>query len=58
MMDKTLGKIHYRGMWQIAYKATHVLCADGRRRYAKITAQPDTYFSIPASVKCIHSQNW
>ncbi len=45
------GKILYRGMWQIPYKAINVLCSDGKRRNAKITQQPDTFFSIPASVQ-------
>lgn len=45
-----IGKIHTRGMWDIAYKATDVLCVDGKRRTVRITAQPDTYFSIPGSV--------
>lgn len=45
------GEILTRGMWQIAYKATNVLCSDGKRRNVKITGQPDTFFSIPASVQ-------
>ena len=27
------------------------LCSDGVRRYARLTGEPDTWFSIPASVK-------
>jgi hypothetical protein len=46
-----LGKIHYYGMWQIPTHATKVLCSDGRRRYAKVTAPADTWFSLPARVK-------
>lgn len=38
------------GMWHIAYGARHVLCPDGKRRYARIIGQPDTFFSQPASV--------
>jgi hypothetical protein len=45
-----IGKMHTRGMWGIAYKATDVLCVDGKRRTVRITAHPDTYFSIPGSV--------
>jgi hypothetical protein len=29
----------------------HCMCPDGIRRYARLTGQPDTFFSIPASVK-------
>ncbi len=46
-----LGVIHHRGPWQISTHATRVLCADGRRRYARIHGEPDTFFSQPASVK-------
>ena len=31
--------------------ASNVLCSDGRRRHARITTEPNTFFSIPASVK-------
>ena len=27
------------------------LCPDGKRRYVKITGQPDTMFSVPGQVK-------
>jgi hypothetical protein len=40
-----------RGPWQAAVKATGVMCPDGKRRVATLTAEPDTFFSIPASVK-------
>jgi hypothetical protein len=40
-----------RGPWQIAYRATNVLCADGARRSARLTSEPDTYSSIPGSVQ-------
>ena len=46
-----LAKLHTFGPWQIPTHVTHALCADGRRRYARITADADTYFSIPAQVK-------
>jgi len=41
--------IHY-GPWQVPIAVKHALCEDGRRRRARITAQADTFFSIPASV--------
>jgi len=40
-----------RGPWQVPYKATNVLCEDGVRRTARITREPDTFFSIPATVQ-------
>lgn len=44
--------LHHFGPYQIPTHVTHCLCADGKRRRARITAQePDTYFSIPACVK-------
>jgi hypothetical protein len=48
---KEVAELITYGPWQIAVAVTHALCEDGRRRYAKITAQPDTFFSIPAQVK-------
>ncbi len=41
-------KFHHRGMWQVLYKVSGVLCPDGKRRTVKITGQPDTFFSVPA----------
>lgn len=38
------------GMWQLPYKAVNVLCPDGKRRNCKLASQPDTYYSIRASV--------
>lgn len=38
------------GFWDIAIACKHALCSDGKRRYARITAQADTFFSIPAQV--------
>ncbi len=52
-MEK-IGEIHYGRVaygYQSASHATDVKCSDGKRRYAKITSEPDTYFSLPASVK-------
>lgn len=49
--DPIKGRILHRGPWQIPYKAINVLCSDGRRRTARITADADTFFSIPASVQ-------
>lgn len=40
-----------RGPWRQAVAVKRAMCADGRRRYARITSEPDTFFSIPASVK-------
>lgn len=44
-------KIFHRGMWQIPYKATNVLCPDGQYRTVKILREADTFFTIPASVQ-------
>lgn len=41
----------YWGPWHRMVAVKHALCADGRRRYARITGEPDTYFSVPAAVK-------
>jgi hypothetical protein len=41
----------YYGPWLLPIACKHVLCTDGKRRYARITGDPDTYFSIPASVQ-------
>jgi len=45
------GKILHRGPWQVPYKAIDVLCSDGVCRTARLTREPDTFFSIPGSVK-------
>lgn len=39
------------GMWGIPVKATNVLCPDGIYRVARITAEADTFFTIPAQVQ-------
>ncbi len=39
------------GLWQVFHHAEHVLCADGKRRYATLAPEADTWFSVPASVK-------
>ena len=43
-------KIVTYGFWQIPVRVTHCLCPDGKRRNVKLTATPDTFFSIPAKV--------
>ena len=51
MQAKTgIGKMHSRGMWGQAYRATEVLCVDGKRRSARITGEPEFADMIPASV--------
>jgi hypothetical protein len=40
----------HRGMWHQRVAVQHALCSDGKRRYARITGVPDTFFSQPASV--------
>jgi hypothetical protein len=37
--------------YEVRVGARKVLCSDGVRRYARLTSEPKTYFSIPASVK-------
>ena len=44
-------KMITRGAWQQAMAVKHALCSDGKRRYATVTGEADTFFSIPASVK-------
>jgi hypothetical protein len=39
------------GPWAQLIAIKHCLCSDGRTRFARITGQPDTFFSVPASVK-------
>lgn len=46
-----LGKILRRGPWQIPYKATNVLCSDGKRRTIRLHSEPDTFFSIPGKTQ-------
>jgi hypothetical protein len=48
-----LANIRVRGPWLRAYSVQHALCSDGKRRYARITGEADTYFSIPASVNVL-----
>ena len=45
------GEILRGGVWQIPYKATHVMCADGKERTATLTREPDTSFTIPGNIK-------
>ena len=44
-------KGHSYGPGYSPYKFSEVLCSDGKRRTAWIVGQPDTYFSIGASVQ-------
>ena len=46
-----LAKRHYRGQECELWKITKCLCSDGVRRTARITSEPDTFFSQPARVK-------
>ena len=46
-MDDT-GTIHTFGMWDIPYKATGVMCPDGKRRTVKLHHSPDSAWTIPA----------
>jgi len=46
-----LATMHFRGPWNIQTHVTRAMCEDGRRRYARITSTPDTFFSIPARVQ-------
>jgi len=39
------------GPWAQLVKIKNCMCSDGIQRVAKITGQPDTYFSVPAAVK-------
>lgn len=50
-MDELKGKIIHYGPWQIPIAAKHVMCSDGRRRYVRLTSEPDTFFSIPGTVQ-------
>lgn len=45
-----IARIHHRGMWQIAYKATDVLFPDGKRRTVKLSGEADSFFTMPAWV--------
>jgi len=40
---------HFGGSVLVAVR--HAMCSDGKRRYVRITAQPDTMFSVPGQVK-------
>lgn len=47
-----ISRIYHRGPWHVPYKATGVLCSDGRRRTARIPLNSDdTFFSLRASVQ-------
>lgn len=41
-------KILHFGMWQIPYKATDILCPDGKYRTVRITRDADTFSTLPA----------
>lgn len=49
MLEDT-GTIHHFGPWQIPYKATGVMCPDGKRRTVKLHHTPDSFWTIPARV--------
>jgi len=51
VLDFRVGKVEYRGPWQQPFRATNVLCSDGKRRSAFRLRTPDTFFSMPASIK-------
>jgi hypothetical protein len=40
-----------QGPWAQLVAVRKAVCSDGKSRYAKITGQPDTFFSVPASVQ-------
>lgn len=42
--------LYSRGPWASLVGARRVLCPDGKRRYAVVTGEPDTFFSVPARV--------
>ena len=44
--------IFSNGPWRQLVKVKNALCADGKRRVATITGQPDTFWTVPAKVKC------
>lgn len=47
-------RVNYVGPWSIPIsKGSRVLCSDGKvRALAMLAKQPDTFFSIPAAIKC------
>lgn len=49
--ELVLGEIEYSGSWQTPLKGRRVLCSDGKRRNAHALKQPDTCFSMPATVQ-------
>lgn len=40
--------IHRFGMWQIPYKASGVICPDGKRRTVRLSDEADTFWTMPA----------
>lgn len=42
------GTIHRFGPWDIPYKATGVMCPDGKRRTVRLHHTADTFYTIPA----------
>ncbi len=50
-MTEDKGTIHRCGPWQIAVRATGVMCPDGKRRTIALVGEPDTYFSIRGRVQ-------
>jgi len=49
--ENPLAEAVMNGDWQIMVRVKRCLCPDGVRRSVAITAQPDTFFSIPATVR-------
>lgn len=49
--ELVLGEIQYSGPWNIPTKGVRCLCSDGKRRNAHALKTPDTFFSMPATVK-------
>lgn len=44
-------RIHFTpSPWASLAAIEHCLCQDGKRRYVRITGEPDTFFSVPARV--------
>lgn len=43
----------YTKIWgyEVLKAVRRALCPDGKRRYVRITGQPDTMFSVPGQVK-------
>lgn len=49
--NNNLPVYHHSGAWRVLTAVSNVLCPDGKRRYARITGEADTAFTVPASVQ-------